>query len=86
MRVYVQAVEKRSPMTPPKAPPNIRKKTAVASLKLRFVRERETKGTQRFEEEGPKEGHRVGYLYLKKDADSKLGCPENLEVTITGAV
>lgn len=52
-------------------------------LVLTMERERETVGTQRFEEEAPKDERLVGYLYVKKAGDTKMGKPQRVEVTIT---
>jgi hypothetical protein len=49
-------------------------------LTLKFTREKETKGTQRFAEDGDEPS--VGTLYVKKAADAKLGKPERITVTI----
>lgn len=67
-------------MTPPKRAPV--KKKVKPPIVVSFDRENETKGTQRFEEQGPKEARKVGYLYVKKDTDAALGKPECIEVTI----
>lgn len=52
-------------------------------LVLEFRRERETKGTWRYQEQERPEGEAVGSLYVKKAA---LGdnAPERLRVTIEG--
>jgi hypothetical protein len=59
--------------------PTARSKTITAA----FTRERETPGTQRFAEDGDKGEKVVGYIYVKKAADKKLGSPERVQVTIT---
>ena len=50
-----------------------------------FSRERETKRTVRFQEDGPEAEHVVGALYVRKDALAQLGNPEALGVVL-GAV
>lgn len=53
----------------------------MTTLVLEFRRERETKGTWRYQEQERPEGEAVGALYVKKAA---LGgeAPERLRVTI----
>lgn len=49
-------------------------------LDLSFVRERETKNTVRFQEQGDLAA--VGVLYVQKDAVRALGNPDKLQVSI----
>lgn len=51
-------------------------------LELTFEQEKETPGTVRYSEEGDKDKHSVGKLYLKKAAAKKLGNPDSITVTI----
>jgi hypothetical protein len=53
------------------------------SLSISFTKEKETKGTFRYAEDG--DDPAIGKLYLKKDAAEKLGNPEDLTVTVTPA-
>lgn len=65
----------------------IRKEPTMAtakSINISFTKERETPGTHVFAEDGAKEEHSVGKLYIKKSAAAKLGDPETIKVTITG--
>ena len=55
---------------------------ADTQVKLRFVRERETKTTIRFAEVDPRDDPKVGTLYVKKALLHDLGDPEELTVTI----
>lgn len=57
----------------------------MTTLVLVFRRERETKGTWRYQEEEQPEGEAVGTLYVKKAA---LGepAPKRLRVTIEAEV
>lgn len=72
-------------MTPPTKKGKAPSRKKEGPITVYFTRERETKGTQRFEEEGPADARSVGYLYVKKAADVALGSPERIEVTITPA-
>lgn len=55
-------------------------------MKIRFVKERETKNTHRFQEMiEENETAVVGTLYVQKSALEELGFPENLELEITKA-
>lgn len=66
-----------------KTPTADKAKKPPKSIELEFTREKETKGTQRFAEEGEKTSQVVGVLYVKKDGDKRLGAPERVRVTIT---
>lgn len=48
---------------------------------LKFTKEKETKGTFRYSEDG--DDPKVGSLYIKKSACGDLGNPESLTVVIT---
>lgn len=58
------------------------KKTVV-----RFVKERDTKNTIRFNEVVAKDGDPtvIGTLYVQKFAHQELGSPESLSITIEAA-
>lgn len=76
-------------MTPPsksagKKPPKA-KQGKKGPIVVTFARERETPGTQRFEEEAARDDRRVGYIYLKKSTDKSLGSPERLQATLEAA-
>jgi hypothetical protein len=49
-----------------------------------FTRERDTKRTVRFQEEGPEDEQAIGVLYVKKTALQAMGNPEALGVVIGG--
>ena len=57
-------------------------KSKTTGFQLGFTREKETPGTIRFKENGDKDNLSVGTLYLKKAADSALGSPDEITVTI----
>lgn len=52
-------------------------------MTLSFTKEKETKGTWRYHEDGTTADAAVGTLYLKNHAVEKLGNPETLSVVIT---
>lgn len=54
----------------------------MSELALSFRRERETKNTVRFSEDGDEAEQAIGTLYLKKEALEQLGNPEELTVTV----
>jgi len=56
---------------------------AAKNVTIKFKKEKETKGTFRYTEEGDET--KVGSLYLKKAAATELGNPESLTVVITAA-
>jgi hypothetical protein len=51
-------------------------------LTLTFARERETKNTIRYAEQGADAEQAVGTLYVKKSALAKVGNPETIGVVI----
>ncbi len=53
------------------------------SVKVKFSKERDTKNTVRFAEEGDPEDNKIGTVYLKKATVAELGSPEDIEVTVT---
>jgi hypothetical protein len=55
---------------------------AAKTLTVQFKKEKETKGTHMFLEEGERDTHKIGQLYVKRPACEELGNPEALEVTI----
>jgi len=56
----------------------------MESISVRFVKERETKNTIRFQEDHPEtEPAKVGTVYVQKHALAQLGHPEEIEVKIT---
>ncbi len=67
-----------------------RRKRPSDGVEVTFSRERETKGTIRYAEDGVKEGERgvVGVLYLQKSAASKYPggvLPDAVTITIREA-
>lgn len=56
---------------------------AKAEITLTFTKERTTKNTTRYAEDGDEPV--VGTLYVKQTQVDKLGDPESLSVTITAA-
>lgn len=56
------------------------KTTKSDTLELQFTKERETKNTVRFSEDGKQQA--IGTLYVQKSALAKIGDPEALSVTI----
>jgi hypothetical protein len=58
---------------------------ASPKLTLKFVSERETKSTWRFQEQHANSEPIVGTLYVKKAALAKLGNPGFLTVTMEGS-
>lgn len=52
------------------------------SLIVNFTKERDTKTTTRYSEDGEKTDHTIGTLYVKQSALKKIGNPETLTVTI----
>jgi len=52
----------------------------MPEVKLQFSKEKETPGTVRFQENGDREKHVVGTLYVKKA--SEFSKQETLDVTI----
>lgn len=58
--------------------------TAAKSITVEFVKERETKGTWRYQEVPPENAEAViGTLYVRKFALADVGVPERFTVTIT---
>lgn len=53
----------------------------MAKVTLKFTKEKETPGTVRFAEDGDKDNHKVGTLYVKKSAGD-LADKDTLTVTI----
>jgi hypothetical protein len=84
-REYEQKNE-RQHMAETRSKPKPKKKPrSRAPIVVTFVRERETRTTQRFEEEAPKDDRLIGYVYVKKKADDALGNPERLQMTLEAA-
>jgi len=54
---------------------------AEKKVTIKFSKEKETKGTFRYTEEG--DDPKVGSLYIKKPAAAELGNPESITVVIT---
>jgi hypothetical protein len=54
-------------------------------MQVSFTRERDTKNTVRFQEDGDADQHKIGALYVKKSAMAELGDPQALVVTIEKA-
>lgn len=48
----------------------------------KFTKERETKNTVRYAEQGDESGHKIGVLYVKKSTLERFGNPGTLEVWI----
>ena len=57
------------------------KRVEAINFSVGFSFERETPGTYRFMENGDKETHRIGTLYVKKSAFPK-GAPKGLRVSV----
>lgn len=56
----------------------------MKAITLKFIHEKDTKGTHKFSEDAPEGKHAVGSLYIRKDAvDGE--CPSKLTVKITPA-
>ncbi len=51
-------------------------------IEISFSKEKETKGTVRYQEDGDRDDHMVGTLYVKKQAFDGAAYPETLNVTI----
>ena len=58
------------------------KEEAVSAVKLVFSKEKETKNTVKFTEEG--DSPIIGSLYVQKSAIAGLGNPDKVEVTVGG--
>ncbi len=56
--------------------------STVGHITCHFTRKKETPGTIVYGEDGDKEQHAVGSLYVKKAAAAELGNPVKLTVTI----
>lgn len=54
----------------------------TTSIVVKFTKEKETKGTWKYQEEGDSANHKVGTLYLRKSTVEKLGNPEALQIEI----
>lgn len=62
------------------------KRKEVDNVKIKFVREKETKNTVRFQEVVDEDGNPVvGMLYVQKSALKELDSPEELVVQIEKA-
>ena len=55
----------------------------MKDLKTTFVLSRETKGTYRYDEEGPEISHMIGALYIKKSA-AGIEPAQKIVVTVRG--
>jgi hypothetical protein len=67
----------------PAAPETGGRRSAMAEkLVIELMREKETPGTVRFQEQDPDEDPKVGTLYVKKAASKRLGNPTRIRVTI----
>jgi hypothetical protein len=54
---------------------------ATGKFTVKFTKEKETKGTFVYTEEG--DTPKIGTLYLKKAAAAEIGNPESITVTVT---
>jgi hypothetical protein len=55
------------------------------TITMTFTKEKETKGTVRYMEDGDKEQHSVGALYVQKSAYALMNSPEAITVTVTAS-
>jgi hypothetical protein len=55
------------------------------SVTVELVREKETKNTIRFAEDGEEDSRRVGMIYLPKSTVAGLGDPDRIALTVAVA-
>ena len=59
------------------------KKPSRKRIAVNMTQDRETKGTRRYLEDGDRDAHRIGTLYLKKAAAAELDNPTRVTVLVT---